>query len=81
MSSNQQKKIKFLEAQGGVVVDLEFTVVKKPDGSKALIDEFGRVEWISGKDSEMLSTAWSVIQEAGYEGHSLELKEYMEGRS
>lgn len=63
MSSNQQKKIKFLEDQGGVVVDLQFTVVKKPDGSKALIDEFGRVEWFVSNKEQDRRTRHAIAEE------------------
>lgn len=43
--SMQQKKIDFLTSQGAEVQ--KSVVVKKPDGIRALVDEFGKVEWIN----------------------------------
>ena len=63
MSSTQKKKVKFLEDQGGKVLDIGFVVVQKPDGSKALVDEFGRCEWVVTNEMQDYLTRKAIASE------------------
>ena len=63
MNIVQKNKIKFLENQGGEVVTYDVKVVQMPDGKKALIDEFGRCDWVVTNEAQDKLTRHAIASQ------------------